>query len=286
MKHLNSTFVIGFFLIFQHSYSQWTSGKGNGYYKLAAWSLVADEHFTSSGNIDPNATRGNFTLSVYAEHGLTNKLDAIVYVPFFTRIYQNSQVSGVTGNVLQEGEDLNAFGDLDIGFRYLLFKKNKFSITSSLKLGLPTGKSDGGSDGSYQTGDGEFNQLLTINPGISFELFQKPSYAKVLLGFNNRTEGFSDEFHYGVESGIKVLDKLWLLGRLNSINSLNNGTLTAQNSQGSIFANNIEYVALGAEAAYYLTSKLGISVNYTGLISGKIIYANPAISGGIFLDMK
>lgn len=286
MKYFNSIFVIGFFLIFQHSYSQWTSGKGKGYYKLAAWSLIADEHFTSSGEIDPNATRGNFTLSVYAEHGLTDKLDVIVYAPFFTRIYQNSQVSGVTGNVLQEGEALNAFGDLDIGFKYLLFKKNFLSMSTTLKFGLPTGKSDGGSDGSYQTGDGEFNQLISVNTGVSYKVFQKPSYAKALIGFNNRTQGFSDEFHYGVESGIKFFNKLWVLARLNSVNSLKNGTLTPQNSQGSIFANNIEYVAVGTEAAYYLTPKLGISLNYTHVTSGSIIYANPSFSGGVFLDIK
>ena len=253
---------------------------------MAAWSLVADQHYTNSGQIDPNATRGNFTMSLYGEYGLTDKLDIITYVPFFTRIYQNAQVSGITGNVLQEGESLNAFGDLDIGVRYLLYKKKNLSFSTTLKFGLPTGKNSGGSDGSYQTGDGEFNQLLTVDAGISYQLFQKPSYAKTFIGFNNRTQGFSDEFQYGFETGIKLFDKLWILGRLHSVNSLQNGTLTAQNTQGSIFANNIEYVAVGGEAAYYITKKLGVTLNYTSAISGRIIYANPSISGGIFLDLK
>lgn len=286
MKYLNLVFTIGCILIFQQNYAQWTNGKGKAYYKLAAWTLVADQHYTSSGQIDPNATRGNFTLSLYGEYGLTDKLDIISYIPFFTRIYQNAQVSGITGNVLQEGESLNAFGDLDIGVRYLLFKKNNFSFSTSLKFGLPTGENVGGSDGSYQTGDGEFNQLLTIDAGISYQLFQKPSYAKTFIGFNNRTQGFSDEFQFGFETGIKLFDKLWILSKLHSVNSLQNGTLTAQNTQGSIFANNIEYVAVGGEAAYYITKKMGITLNYTSAISGRIIYANPSISGGIFLDLK
>jgi protein XagA len=286
MKQLHFIFTVGFILIFQQSFSQWTNGKGKAYYKLAAWSLVADQHYTNSGQIDPNATRGNFTMSLYGEYGLTDKLDIISYVPFFTRIYQNAQVSGITGNVLQEGESLNAFGDLDIGVRYLLYKKKNLSFSTTLKFGLPTGKNSGGSDGSYQTGDGEFNQLLTVDAGISYQLFQKPSYAKTFIGFNNRTQGFSDEFQYGFETGIKLFDKLWILGRLHSVNSLQNGTLTAQNTQGSIFANNIEYVAVGGEAAYYISKKLGITLNYTSAISGRIIYANPSISGGIFLDLK
>ncbi|PQJ76026.1 hypothetical protein BTO13_12680 [Polaribacter gangjinensis] len=272
--------------MFQQSFSQWTNGKGKAYYKLAAWSLVADQHYTNTGEIDPNATRGNFTLSLYGEYGLTNKLDIITYIPFFTRIYQNAQVSGITGNVLQPGESLNAFGDLDIGLRHLVFKKKNLSVSTTLKFGLPTGKDAGGSDGSYQTGDGEFNQLLTLDAGISYQLFQKPSYAKAFIGFNNRTQGFSDELQFGFESGIKLFDKLWILGRLHSVNSLQNGTLTAQNSQGSIFANNIEYVAIGGETAYYITKKLGVTLNYTSALSGRIIYANPSINGGIFLDLK
>lgn len=286
MKQLQAIFVVAMLLFIQNSQAQWTNGKGKAYYKLAAWSLVADQHYTNSGQIDPNATRGNFTMSLYGEYGLTNTIDIITYVPFFTRVYQNAQVSGVTGNILQEGESVNAFGDLDIGVRYLLFKKKNMSFSTTLKLGLPTGKDFGGSDGSYQTGDGEFNQLLTVDAGISYQLFQKPSYAKTFIGFNNRTQGFSDELHYGFETGIKLFDKLWVLGRLHSVNSLQNGTLTAQNTQGSIFANNIEYMAVGGEVAYYITKKLGITLNYTSALSGRIIYANPSISGGIFLDLK
>jgi hypothetical protein len=45
-------------------------------------------------------------------------------------------------------------------------------------------------------------------------------------------------------------------------------------------------VAVGGEAAYYITKKLGVTLNYTTAISGRIIYANPSISGGIFLDLK
>ena len=285
MKYLQSVIVIYVLFAFQEINAQWNKGKGNGYYKISAWSLVADQHYTNTGEIDPNATRGNFTLSLYGEYGVTKKIDVITYIPFLTRIYQNTQVSGVTGNVLQEGEAVNAIGDIDVGLRYGLLKKNHFALSTTLKLGLPTGKDKGGSDGSFQTGDGEFNQLLTLDAGISYQLFSKPAYAKTYIGFNNRTQGFSDEFHYGLESGMKLWNKLWVLARLNSVNSFKNGTLSAQNSQGSIFANNIEYVSVGVEAAYYITSKLGVSFNYTGAISGRIIYAKPSYSGGLFLDI-
>ncbi|SHI49834.1 hypothetical protein SAMN04488096_102124 [Mesonia phycicola] len=286
MKHLHLLAIISVFFVFQNNYAQWTKEKGNGYYKLSAWSLVADEHYTSSGEIDPNATRGNFTLSFYGEYGITDKIDVITYIPFFTRIYQNTQVSGTNGNVLQDGEAVNSIGDIDLGFRFALLKKKKIAISSTIKFGLPTGKDKAGSDGSFQTGDGEFNQLLTLNAGSSYKLFEKRSYAKAYLGFNNRTNNFSDEFHYGAETGIKLWDKFWLLGKLNAVKSLKNGSLSAQNTQGSIFANNVEYVSVAVEAAYYITKKLGVSFTYATAISGRIIYAQPSYSGGVFLDIK
>ena len=272
--------------MFQNNYSQWTKGKGNGYYKLSAWSLVSDQHYTSSGEIDSNATRGNLTFNFYGEYGVSDKLDVIAYLPFLTTVYQNKQVSGTNGNVLQKGESVSSIGDIDLGVKYSLLKKNNFALSTTLKLGIPTGKKKGGSDGSFQTGDGEFNQLLLLDAGAPYQLFSKPGYAKTYAGFNNRTNGFSDEFHYGLETGVKFWDKLWLVGRLNAVKSFKNGSLTAQSTQGSIFANNIEYVSVGAEAAYYITKKIGISFTYAGAVSGRIIYAKPSYSGGIFLDIK
>jgi len=112
-------------------------------------------------------------------------------------------------------------------------------------------------------------------------------YSKAYLGYNNRTQDFSDEFRSGFEIGANFFNKkLWLIGRADIVKSLKNGSLNAQNSQGSIFANNIEYTSLGGEIAYYFTKKWGASLNYTGAINGRIIYAAPSISFGVFLDIK
>ena len=40
--------------------AQWTQEKGKGYYKIGLWWLEAEEHYTSTGLVDPNATRGLF----------------------------------------------------------------------------------------------------------------------------------------------------------------------------------------------------------------------------------
>lgn len=289
-KHILSIVLI--VLVSNTLVAQWSKGKGNGYYKLSAWYLKSDQHFTDTGAIDPNATRTQFNTNIYAEYGISNKFDVIAYIPFFARTAQNNQISGTNNNTIQKGEGFNSFGDIDLGVRYGLYKKGKWAADAKLLLGIPTGDNKGGSDGSFQTGDGEFNQYISTSLGYSssISIFNTlvPMYLKTHIGFNNRTKGFSDEFRGGFEAGFNLFDnKLWFISRLNILKSFKNGALNAQsNTQGSIFANNVEYTSYGFEAAYYITKKLGVSASFDSAFSGRIIAANPSISGGIFLDIK
>ena len=286
MKKLVLLFTI--ILTSQIAFGQWSKGKSNGFYKLSAWYLNTDQHYTDTGEIDPNVTRTQFNINAYAEYGISNRLDLIAYIPFYARTTQNNVISNTTGNVLSEGEAVSSIGDIDLGVNYSFYKKGKWAASAKLLLGLPTGNNSGGSDGSYQTGDGEFNQFLSGALGYSTQINNTVFYAKTYIGFNNRTENFSDEFRFGLESGINLFNnKFWIIGRLDVVESFQNGSLNAQNNtQGSIFANNVEFVGIGLEASYYITKKLGVSLTYGGAISGKIIAANPSISGGIFLDIK
>ncbi|GAB1856968.1 hypothetical protein MHTCC0001_18040 [Flavobacteriaceae bacterium MHTCC 0001] len=287
MKLKNAYIFLLILFVTSIASAQWVKEKGKGYYKVSAWYLEADEHYTSTGAKDPNATRGQFNVNFYGEYGLSNKLTTTLYLPFFARTYQNEQVSGTTGNILAEGEALNSIGDIDVGITYGIVQKGNLALSASLIFGIPSGNNSGGSDGSFQTSDGEFNQYIKSAIGIPFHIGDSNAYASAHVGFNNRTKGFSDELRTGLELGVNTLsDKLWLIGKLNVIQSLNNGSLTAQNAQGSIFANNIEFTCLGIEANYYFTKKLGVSINYTSALGGRIIYAAPSYSAGLFLDIK
>ena len=278
--------LLGFFVFSHLCFGQWTREKGNGYYKLSAWYLEADQHYTDTGAIEPNATRGQFNVNLYAEYGLTNRWNVVGYVPFFARTYQNDIFSRTTGELISEGESVNSIGDIDLGVAYGLIQKEKLAMSVTVLFGLPTGNDSGGSDGSYQNGDGEFNQMLRIAAGSPFTVANFPSYAKAYTGYNNRTQNFSDEFRFGAELGMQFFNRLWVAGKLDVIQSLKNGSLSAQNNQGSIFANNVEFVGLGAEVAYYISPKLGVSANYGGALDGRIIYADPSFSLGVFLDIK
>lgn len=260
--------------------AQWTQEKGKGYYKIGAWWLEADEHYTNTGLVDPNATRGLFITNFFGRYGLNDKITLIGYIPH-TRVYQNAQVFS-SGREQIPGEQFSSLGDINLGTEYQVGKKKGWVYYISLSLGLPTGKNRGGSDGSYQTGDGEFNQLLRFHTGKSYQLGAQHFYAKASVGVNQRSNGFSDEFHANIETGTKVFkDNLLLLLRSNTIQSFHNGTLDASNSNGSIFANNVEVVNLGGELIYQLSPKLSWGLSGSYPLMGRVLYRAPAFSTGI-----
>lgn len=260
--------------------AQWTQEKGKGYYKIGAWWLEADEHYTNTGLVDPNATRGLFITNFFGRYGLNDKITLIGYIPH-TRVYQNAQVFS-SGREQIPGEQFSSLGDINLGTEYQVGKKKGWVYSISLSLGLPTGKNRGGSDGSYQTGDGEFNQLLRFHTGKSYQLGAQHFYAKASVGVNQRSNGFSDEFHANIETGTKVFkDNLLLLLRSNTIQSFHNGTLDASNSNGSIFANNVEVVNLGGELIYQLSPKLSWGLSGSYPLMGRVLYRAPAFSTGI-----
>lgn len=266
----------------------WTQKKGKGYYKLSEWWLTYNQHFTDTGELDPNITTGIFNTAIYAEYGFSDRLTGLIYAPIFSRNYYNNQVSGTTGETLIQGEALNSVGDFDVSLKYGLTSPGaKIPISVTLTLGLPLGQTGKGELNILQTGDGEFNQMIQFDAGTSFKLGNINAYSSAYVGVNNRTNGFSEEFRYGIELGLGLWNqKLWVIGRLGGVESFQNGALTDPNTSTSIFANNSEFTSFGVEAAYYVTKNAGFSVSFASAFRGRIIAAAPSYSVGVFYDLS
>ena len=179
----------------------WPQPKNHGYFKLSQWWVISNQHFTDTGMIDPNVTTGTFNTSIYAEYGFTDRLTGIVYFPFFSRVYSNNIVSGTTGKIIVPGDAINSIGDTDISLKYGLIINKPVVLSATLSLGLPFGESAGGSQGNLQTGDGEFNQMLTFDAGTGFNIGKVSAYSNAYFGFNQRNGGYSDEWRFGIEAG-------------------------------------------------------------------------------------
>ncbi|MTB50943.1 hypothetical protein [Lewinella sp. W8] len=265
----------------------WPPGKGKGYYKLYEWWIRFDEHYSSTGELDPNATIGLYNTTIFATHGFSDRLTGVMNLPLFSRSTINNQVSGTRGNIIVPGDEINTIGDAELGIRYALSSPGaKWPVAVGLTLGLPLGEAAGGELGNLQTGDGEFNQLIYAETGTSVQLSKSTQlYSSVMLGVNNRSGGFSDEFRYGMDVGVGLSgSKLWIIGRLQGSESFFNGETAETTTSTSIFSNNAEYLSLGGEINYYLTDRLGLSAGAATAISGRIIAAAPAFSLGIFID--
>lgn len=266
----------------------WPRPYHKSYLKISQWWLVADQHYTDRGLIDPNVTNGIFNTSLYAEYGLTNRLTGVIYFPFFSRNYFNNQISQTTGDLLKKGEALNSVGDTDISIRYAISRPGAgLALSGTMLLGLPIGKTGGGATGTLQTGDGEFNQMFEFGMGTAGTYKNVPVYLKASIALNNRTGGFSDEFRYGLEIGMGIFnEKMWIGGGLVGVESFKNGKLPSQVQSTSIFANNTEYTSYGFEINYYVTKKVGLSFGYASAFRGEIIFTAPSYSVGVFYDGK
>ena len=263
----------------------WIQKKNQGYFKLSQYWIIADQHYTNTGGIDPNATRATYVTSLYGEYGFSDRLTGILYFPFFVRALQYEQVSGTTGEVILPGEAVNSMGDTQLTIKYGLIQSDKIALSGSVSIGLPFGKNDGGSDGSLQTGTGEWNQMARLDASKSFRVGQVYPFASVYTGFNNRTNGFSDEFRFGGKVGLS-LDKFYIQLALDAVESLKNGDPNFNSDGTGLYSNNAEYLALTPEVGYSITERFGISATYSGALSGKLIFAAPAFSVGAFFSLN
>jgi len=262
----------------------WTAKKGNSYIKLSEWWLVFDQHYTDVGLVDPNITTGIFNTFIYTEYGITDKFTAILNGALLSRNYMNNVRSIATNEIIIKGEAINTIGDFDVGLKYGLTKPGaNIPMAIGFILGLPIGATGKGTLGALQTGDGEFNQMIQFDIGKGFQIKKQPAYFSIYTAFNNRTNGYSEEFRYGAEVGVGLLSgKLWLSSKLNGIKSFKNGETIETVTSTSIFANNSEFTSIAFEANYLITQKFGLSVNYATAVSGKIIAAAPSYNVGVF----
>jgi len=260
----------------------WTPKKKKGYFKFGQNMLRSNKFYSPSGDIIDITTISLYTTSIYGEYGLTDRLATIVYAPLFVRNTINKQESRQTGMLISDGDMANSIGDLDLGIKYALTYGKSIALSGSLTLGIPTGITNGGEGQILQTGDGEFNQLIKLEASKSF--YPVPLYVSTLVGFNNRTKGFSEEFHFGVEVGYTFKEKLTTTFKVYNVSSFKNGE--APTSAGNaIFSNDTEFFSYGPEISYKISDKLGVSGSAAYALSGKRILATPNYNLGVFITL-
>ncbi len=251
----------------------WTQPKGVGFYQVRLELLRTRSYFEPNGNRLTVPTIASYRTSFYGEYGVTNRVTAIAYLPF-ERLTLNRQVGRVSGVEIDGGDAVTGLADAVLGIRGLLYSAGRTVVSASLSAGVPLGEAEQ-SSGLY-TGDGEFNQQLAVELGQGFS---KAGYVVASLGYNNRTQGFSDELAYRLEVGSPLVGPVSGALRVGGVEPMRNGDavlagrglrgndqrMTRYGAELRLAISPVAGIALSAERATRVQNGLGGTVFGTAL---------------------
>lgn len=109
-------------------------------------------------------------------------------------------------------------------------------------------------------------------------------YSNIAIGFNQRSNNYSDEIKLDLEVGIFIKQRFLLELKSRWLNSLQNGD-RKETAEFSVFSNNVEYLSFGPEVAYQIKSGFGIHFSYFTATQVKNILASPQLNFGLYYDL-
>lgn len=243
----------------------WTHPRGKGYFKLNEQVIKSDAYFQPSGRKIDITDQSRYTTSLYGEFGLVDRLTLVGYIPFYQRISEDRPGSDAKSGT----------GDWELGARIGLLTKGPTVVSIQVMAGLPLGDSYTDQEVGLFTGDGEFNQLFSLQVGRS--LWPTPGYLKAEIGFNNRESDYSDELRYALEAGFMVGERIGVSGWLRGVKALGTEDEWTRNDQ--------QYVSFGPEINFYVTSNAGITAGVTKYTSAHNVLDAPAWDIGLFMKL-
>jgi hypothetical protein len=257
----------------------WTQKRGRGYYEAKFYFIHANRFYEPDGRIINIPTLAEYTMSFYGEYGINDWLTIVGDFPFYKRITLNRQIGNRTGFVFFPGDSVSGISDGELGVRVGLLRGGPTVISAGLKFGLPFG--DDAQANGLLTGDGEFNQMLSLQLGHSF--YPAPIYFTGEAGVNNRTNGYSDEFRYEAEVGYTFGGNLTANFKINGVESFHNGDDAVLGGMGGLFANNQEFLAYGPGVFYSFCKNIGVNARAAFAARGQNVLARPQFFFGFFL---
>jgi len=258
----------------------WTQKKGAGYANLGFNFVRTDKFYDPDGNINTVPTFSEYTTTFYGEYGLHEKLTFILNFPFFKRLTLNKLEGRQSGEEIAKGGSETYIADGNLGLRLALFKFKSTVTAIGLSIGVPIGK-DNSKEGLLSTGDGEANQEINFQLGHS--LYPLPGYTSFKIGFNNRINGYSDEFIYSLEFGYNLRKDLNLAVKSNGVESLKNGKSTVMGGMGGLFSNNQRFLVYGLDATYSPQDNMGYILGVFSAIRNQNTLSGIVYKSGVYL---
>lgn len=249
----------------------WTQPKGKGYFKLSQQVIRAESLFTANGSKTEIPTVSGYTTSLYGEFGLTDRVTLVGYMPVYTHFAVDVEGFDSTTGV----------GDWDAGVRIGILTKGPTVVSLQAMAGLPLG--DSGGDIVLWTGDGEFNQHVSLQVGHS--LYPAPAYLKGEIGYNNRKssdnrdDNYADELRYGLEAGSTIAERMGVSVWLRGVEALDRADDEFHPRNDS------EYLSFGAQLEFYVSPNAGISAGMSRFTRSHNLLDAPVWEVGLFLKL-
>ncbi|MFT5824105.1 MAG: hypothetical protein ACI8ZM_005371 [Crocinitomix sp.] len=256
----------------------WPQAKGEGFFLLSQRFIAANGYYNNQGVIIGSPNLSAYTTHFYGEFGITDKITGILHSPFVTALSRDAGVDGL-GNVFNADQAVG-FGDVDLGVKYNFISK-PFYLSAELNLGINSGDYYGGSTESLHLGDGDFSQLLKVyaSKGFKYGIF-----ATLFGGINNRTNGFSDEYHYGGELGIQQFGFTAIVKTYSRQSFFNESRKDSQIP--GIYSDNLEYFSYSFQLLYTYKDKFGLMIEQGTASSSRNIIASKSFTFGVFYKLK
>jgi len=277
MKH--SIKILFLFIgISSFSQSPWTQEKGSFYTQLTFTtipnysSLFGDPDYNTLGEITDN------TIQFYGEYGFSDKTSLIVNVPLklisidgFENLFVDC-----TGDCTENFNE-TALGNIEVGIKHNFYKK-KWILSGQFSVEANTSSYDAIS--GIRTGYDAFTLTPLVLAGRSFG----NTYVQSFIGANIRTNNYSSNFKVGGEVGHKVINRIWLIGFVDIVKSLENGdiVLPTENIFTGLYVNDQEYGAYGFKGIGEITEKFGVTAGFGGAFFGNNVARQAALNAGVY----
>jgi hypothetical protein len=259
------------------SQSPWTQKKGKFYTQVSFTTipnydtLFGDPDYSNFGEYSDN------TIQFFGEYGLSDKTSLVVNLPLKLISINNFEDPRI--DCFNCGKDFNntSLGNIEIGLKHNFYKKD-WLLSGQFSIEANTSSYDAVSGIRTGYDAWSFTPLLLAGKGFG------KSYIQTFIGANIRTNDYSSNFKIGGEYGRKVGKKIWIIGFLDIVKSLENGdiVLPATNQYTGLYVNDQEYGSFGFKGIYEINNKIGVNTGFGGAFFGNNVAKQAALTFGVY----
>ncbi len=259
----------------------WTRKQNSLYAKIGISMIGTNTFYTHTGNKIQTADFRAWSVDLYGEYGILDRLTGVVKFPAAKRAR------------FETSEAKLGIGDLGLELKYGLLAGN-IPIALGLGVELPTGDQNGfgllkdqtNNPGGFirqPTGDGELNTRATLY--LSHSFYPVPAFISFEGGYNFRTKNFTDEYAFGLQAGYKLASKVWLQANLRGLGPVTDPDSELAGAAAIGLGEGVQYTSYGFGAAYEVDQHYSVIVDFFSAF-GKItnIYSGVNFVVGISVE--